>query len=85
MPSYTFEDKKTGNVMTRIMSWEERCLFLEKNPDMKQIITTVNLVRDSWSVGDVTNRCSNTFKDRIAEIKQHHHNSTIRRPNISET
>ena len=40
MPTYTFEDTKTGEVYDLTMRISERDEFVEENPHMKQLITS---------------------------------------------
>ena len=44
MPTYTFEDTKTGKVFDDYMSIADKEAYLEKNKHIKQLITTINIV-----------------------------------------
>lgn len=44
MPNYTFEDTDTGERFDLTLSMSERSDFLNDNPNMKQLITTMNIV-----------------------------------------
>jgi len=44
MPSYTFENTKTGEVYDDYMSIADMESFLEKNKHIKQVISKVNIV-----------------------------------------
>ena len=43
MPEYTFENVKTGEVKTIILSMSEREEFLQENPEYQQIFTQMNI------------------------------------------
>ena len=38
MPTYEFQDKETGEVVTKIMSISSKEEFLKDNPNLKQVI-----------------------------------------------
>ena len=38
MPTYDFQDKETGEVVTKIMSISSKEEFLKDNPNLKQVI-----------------------------------------------
>ena len=42
MPRYDFKNLKTGEVDEYTMSWKELDKFKEDNPDLQQVIGTVN-------------------------------------------
>ena len=44
MPTYTFENTKTGKVYDEYMSISERETYLEQNPHIKQLINKINIV-----------------------------------------
>jgi len=44
MPTYTFENTKTGEVYDDMMSIAEKEVFLQKNKHIKQTITTINII-----------------------------------------
>lgn len=44
MPIYSFQNKNSGEEWTDIMSISEKEQFLESNPDIQQIITSMNIV-----------------------------------------
>ena len=39
MPSYSFKNKKTGEVTTEIMKMSEREDFIKNNPDLEQMLS----------------------------------------------
>ena len=44
MPTYTFENTKTGEVYDDMMSIAEKEVFLQKNKHIKQAITSINII-----------------------------------------
>ena len=44
MPTYTFENTKTGKVFDDFMSMDDKETYLEQNPHIKQIINKINIV-----------------------------------------
>ena len=44
MPTYTFEDTKTGKVFDDYMSIADKEAYLKKNKHIKQLITSINIV-----------------------------------------
>ena len=43
MPTYTFENTKTGKVFDDFMSMADKETYLEQNPHIKQIINKINI------------------------------------------
>ena len=41
MPTYSFEDTKTGEQYDKFMSWKDREKYLEENPDVKADINSL--------------------------------------------
>ena len=44
MPRYEFRNNKTGEEYDEIMSYEEKLKYLEDNPHIQSIFTTMNIV-----------------------------------------
>jgi len=44
MPTYTFEDKSTGEVFEKTMRISERDIFVEENPHLTQLITGAPMI-----------------------------------------
>ena len=44
MPNYDFEDKKTGEVTTHMMSWKDLDQFIKDNPNLTRVITAPHIV-----------------------------------------
>lgn len=64
MPSYSFKNKKTGEIITEIMKISEREDFIKNNPDLEQML----------SIPKVSYRTNNTqglkVDDGFREIQQ---------------
>ena len=68
MPTYDFENTKTGKVTTEMMSIAELDDFKAKNPHMKQLITKVNISSGVVGVGRMRNDDGwREMQSRIAE------------------
>ena len=65
MPTYTFENTKTGEVYDDFMSISEKENFLKKNKHIKQSITPINII---GGIGGMKNDGGwNEMQSRIAE------------------
>jgi len=65
MPTYTFENTKTGEVYDDFMSISEKENFLKKNKHIKQSITAINII---GGIGGMKNDGGwNEMQSRIAE------------------
>lgn len=65
MPTYTFENTKTGKVYDEYMSISDRETYLEQNPHVKQLITKINIV--SGTGGLKNDQGWKEMQSRIAE------------------
>ena len=74
MPSYTFENTKTGEVYDDYMTIAEMETFLEKNKHIKQIIHKVNIVS---GVSGVSYRSDQGWKENLSRIAQAHPDSPL--------
>lgn len=83
MPNYTFRNKKTNEEFILTLSLKEREDYLEKNPNIEQIINTPPAIGDPVRLG-VTKVTNSAFNDRLRQIKKAHRGSTINAPNITE-
>ena len=72
MPTYTFENKKTGKVFDEYMSMSDRETYLEQNPHIKQIIKSINIVSGT---GGMKN--DSGWKDNLSRIAEAHPNSEL--------
>jgi len=68
VPTYDFENTKTGKVTTEMMSIAELDEFKKKNPHMRQLISKVNIVSGVVGVGKLKNDDGwREMQSRIAE------------------
>ena len=74
MPSYTFENKKTGKVWTDIMTIDEMEEYLNKNKNVRQIITSVNIVA---GVSGMSYRSDKGWNETLSKIAEKHPQSKL--------
>jgi predicted nucleic acid-binding Zn ribbon protein len=67
MPSYTFEDTKTGKVFDEFYSIADKEEYLKKNKHIKQLITQINIVSGT---GGIKN--DSGWKDNLSRIAEAH-------------
>ncbi len=72
MPTYTFENTKTGDITDMSMSMAEREDFVQKNPHYRQIFTTLNIV---GGVAGITYKPDSGWKENMSRIAEAHPNS----------
>ena len=72
MPTYTFEDTKTGKVYDEYMSMSDRETYLEQNPHIKQVIKSINIVSGT---GGMKN--DSGWKDNLSRIAEAHPTSPL--------
>jgi hypothetical protein len=70
MPSYTFKNLDTEEVITTVMSISEREDFLKSNPNMQQVIHSAPALGDSIRMG--LRKPPDSFRDVLKEIKKKH-------------
>jgi len=70
MPMYDFENSKTEQRFTKLMSYADKLQFLEENPDIKSIIITAPSVGDSHRMG--LKKPDNGFRDVLKEVQKAH-------------
>jgi|TARA_B100000424_G_scaffold265450_1_gene255094 hypothetical protein len=74
MPSYTFENKKTGKVWTDIMTIDEMEKYLKKNKNVRQIITSINIVA---GVSGMSYRSDKGWNETLSKIAEKHPQSKL--------
>lgn len=72
MPTYTFEDRKTGKAETLVLTLAQREQYLKDNPDKCQIITSPN-----GFIAGHANKPDDGFRDMLREIKKANPGSTV--------
>ena len=70
MPSYTFLNTESGEMVTTIMSIAEREEYLKANPHIQQQLISAPALGDSIRLG--LKKPDNGFRDRLKEIKKQH-------------
>lgn len=66
MPIYEFENIKTGERFTRMMRISAKEEYLKDNPDIKSVISSLNIVSGT---GGVVGKADNGFTDVLNKIK----------------
>jgi hypothetical protein len=67
MPLYDFEDKVTGEIVTKMIKISDKDQFLKDNPNLKQVIlSTPSIV---GSVGGTLSRAGDGWKEVQDKIK----------------
>jgi hypothetical protein len=74
MPSYTFEDTKTGKVWDDYMSISEMEKYLDDNKHIKQVISKINIVA---GVSGVSYRTDGGWKETLSKIAEKHPTSAL--------
>jgi|TARA_A100001388_G_C28534765_1_gene387350 predicted nucleic acid-binding Zn ribbon protein len=72
MPTYTFENTKTGKVFDEYMSISDRETYLEQNPHIKQLINKINIVSGT---GGIKN--DSGWNDNLQRIAEAHPTSPL--------
>ena len=67
MPTYTFENTKTGKVYDEYMSISERETYLEQNPHIKQLINKINIVSGTGGI-----KTDSGWKENMSRIAEAH-------------
>ena len=75
MPTYTFENTKTGEVYDDMMSIAEKETFLKKNKHVKQCLTKINIVGGVMGHGAMKN--DGGWKDNLSRIADAHPTSLL--------
>jgi len=74
MPSYTFENTKTGEVYDDMMSISEMESFLKKNKHIKQIISRINII---GGISGITHKTDGGWNDNLQRIAEAHPTSPL--------
>ena len=72
MPTYTFENTKTGQVYDDYMSISERETYLEQNPHIKQLINKINIVSGTGGI-----KTDSGWKENMSRIAEAHPTSPL--------
>lgn len=72
MPTYTFQDTDTGEVFDKILKISEKDNFLKDNPNLKSLVTGINIVAGVGSIkGD------SGWKENLSRIAEAHPRSAL--------
>jgi hypothetical protein len=74
MPTYTFENIKTGKIIEKTMSMTERDSFVNNNNDFRQVFTSLNIV---GGVSGLTHKPDSGWNDTLQKIAEKHPNSPL--------
>lgn len=77
MPTYTFEDKETGEVFEKTMKISERDVFVEENPHLTQLITGAPSMVSGVSGVSTSVRQSDGMKEVFQKAAEAHPNSPL--------
>ena len=70
MPTYDFENTKTGKVWTDMMTIAEKESYLKKNKHIKQMLSKINIYSGVVGVGAMKN--DNGWKEMQSRIAEAH-------------
>lgn len=72
MPTYTFQNTDTGEVFDKILKISEKDNFLKDNPNLKSLVTGINIVAGVGSIkGD------SGWKENLSRIAEAHPRSAL--------
>ena len=83
MPTYDFENTKTGKIFTEYMSISEREDYLKANPHIKQLINSINIVSGIGS--NRTKSKDSGWNETLSKIAEKHPNSALAREHTKKT
>lgn len=72
MPTYTFQDTDTGEVFDKILKISEKDDFLKSNPNLKSLVTGINIVA---GVGGM--KTDSGWKENLSRIAEAHPTSAL--------
>ena len=75
MPTYDFENTKTGGVFTDMMSIADKEEYLKKNKHNKQMISKINISSGVMGVGQM--KTDGGWKDMLSRIGDAHPGSKV--------
>lgn len=75
MPTYRFQNTKTGEEFDKFMFMSEREPFLNDNPDLKQLPSLGVVSGDPVRMG--MKKPDDSFRDIIRNIKKEHRGSNV--------
>lgn len=74
MPLYTFRNKDTGEVFDRLMTWDDRQVYLEQNPTL-EVVMGAPAMGDSVRLGIRKN--DDGFREVLSKISAANYKSNL--------
>jgi predicted nucleic acid-binding Zn ribbon protein len=74
MPVYTFENTKTGEEFTEFLAMSDKDTYLKKNPHLRQVITSINIV---GGIQGITHKTDDGWKENMSRIAAAHPTSPL--------
>lgn len=74
MPTYTFRNNDTGEVFDKIMTWDNRQIYLEQNPSL-EVIIGAPAMGDSVRLGIRKN--DDGFREVLSKISSANYKSNL--------
>lgn len=74
MPVYTFENIKTGEEFTEFLAMSDKDTYLKKNPHLRQVITSINIV---GGIQGITHKTDDGWKENMSRIAAAHPTSPL--------
>jgi len=75
VPTYQFENTKTGKTFEEFMSMDEREQYLKDNPHIRQLINKINIV--SGVMGQGSLKTDGGWNDNLQRIAEAHPTSPL--------
>ena len=67
MPTYTFENVKTGEEFTELMTIAEMESYLKKNKNIRQVLMPINIIA---GVSGITHKNDQGWKETLSNIAE---------------
>tara|TARA_B100000427_G_C15412641_1_gene552748 strand:+ start:106 stop:435 length:330 start_codon:yes stop_codon:yes gene_type:complete len=83
MPTYTLEDRDTGQQEEVFMTWDELQEYKKLNPHLKQVIGAPNIISNKGSrAGNIDNH---GFKEVLQKVGEGHPSSEVAKQHTRRT
>jgi len=83
MPTYDFENTKTGKIFTEFMTMDEREDYLKANPHIKQLINSINIVSGVGSNRTLSK--DSGWNETLSKIAEKHPTSALAKTHNRKT
>lgn len=74
MPTYTFKNIETGETFDKLMTWDDRQIFLEQNPTL-EVIIGAPAMGDSVRLG--IRKSDDGFREVLSKISAANYKSNL--------